>query len=976
MSSAVDVRPRVIKPGVIALLALAVGSLLALLFPGLDFGHPKYLGPPDELSIAYLEQVLRTHPEDRPARLLLARQQRALGHWDAAEASLRLLAGGGDPIAAQAKMQLFELSNARLDALLPGDSARPLRQQQSLAALRQVAPRASGVDLLSHLAETALALEAPGDAAEIYERLASSDSANRHDWLVRAARWRLATGQLTASVNLYMAASQAAPAEWAAREDVLRALEVLTSANRGLESLRAADAALGLWPTDRRLLDRAITLARAQNDGARAKRWSERLIELSPDDDTLLRRHVDIELGQGDVAAAFAVVTRLVSRHPEDASLRRQMAETATWSGHAEEALDAWAWLASHGSDEANRRTLALGHDLFDYDRIAEVLQRRVQAGTITLDELLDLSDALESQGAPEKSLVALRQFETKFGASRSYWTERQEIAEHLQDLPGALAAVQQLQMRFGPRGEDGAREVELLWSLGRAEDALVAARRAAPIMTDDAVSFWRLYGDLAWNLEADDDALTSYMRLWVLDQRDAGVADRLVTLLGGRKHVDEVIRIGGEGFTRFASPALLVAALDAATDADRWDDVRHLVGLVRAGGKEELFTNQPGYWSAEGRLMSHDGKSRAAADAFSKVVALTPDDMGAREDSLWARVDAGLEREPRDDRDAYDDKTDNDAGARLAVALERHDRGAVRTILANEIAALTPSEQIDAARELGQDDRAWTLVKAAPVHTADPEEDAAVAEHRRELADERLSGAWATGGAQALGPLDILQEKARAALRLARFGFELLAEHARLDAAASALINEVHADEWRGGAALSLQEPWGDSRLEAGAYSLPTGALPYLAAVQRWNPTERIDSGARGSVPPVADRQRRPARRRSARRRRGRGQLAHRGRLRRRWFAGRQPLHRARRWFAVEWLVRARRAVAHVQPRGRPAAPARRRLHRGEQPGDDAAARSDGAGARRRAVGQPAAGELHDDRLRADAAPPARRGR
>ncbi len=316
MSSAVDARPRVIRPGVLALLALAVGSLLALLFPGLDFGHPKYLGPPDELSIAYLEQVLRTHPGDRPARLLLARQQRALGHWEAAEGSLRLLAGGGDRIATQAEMELVELSRARLDALMPADPERPLRQQQSLAALRLVDPILLNVDQLSHLAETALALEAPGDAAEIYERLSALDIANRHDWLLRAARWRLATGALTASVDLYLAASRVAPAEWAAREDVLRALEVLTSANRGKESLQAADTALGRWPTDRRLLDRGITLARAQGDGARAKRWSERLVALGPEDDAILRRHLDIELGEGDVATAFTVATRLVGAPP------------------------------------------------------------------------------------------------------------------------------------------------------------------------------------------------------------------------------------------------------------------------------------------------------------------------------------------------------------------------------------------------------------------------------------------------------------------------------------------------------------------------------------------------------------------------------------------------------------------------------------------------------------------------------------
>jgi tetratricopeptide (TPR) repeat protein len=840
MSSAVDARPRVIRPGVLALLALAVGSLLALLFPGLDFGHPKYLGPPDELSIAYLEQVLRTHPGDRPARLLLARQQRALGHWEAADRSLRLLAGGGDRIATEAELELVELSRARLDALMPADPERPLRQQQSLAALRLVDPILLNVDQLSHLAETALALEAPGDAAKIYERLSALDIANRHDWLLRAARWRLATGALTASVDLYLAASRVASAEWAAREDVVRALDVLTSAGRGKESLQAADTALGRWPTDRRLLDHGITLARAQGDGARAKRWSERLVALGPEDDAILRRHLDIELGESDVATAFTVATRLVARHPEDAVLRRRLAETATWSGHAEEALAAWAWLGSHGSDEGEKRTLALGHDLFDYDRVSQVLERRAADGKITLDELLDLSDALESRGAPDRADAVLRRLEPVFGATRAYWTERAEVAEHQQDLEGALAAVGQLQMRFGPRGEDSAHEVELLWGMGRSDDALAAARRAAPMMTDDAISFWRLYGDLAWNLEADDDAVSSYLRLWTLDQRDATVADRLVTLLGGKERVDEVIRIGGEGYTRFASPALLVAALDAAADADRWDDVRHLVGLVHAGGKEDQFAYQAGYWSAEGRLMSHEGKAREAALAFGKVVALSPQDLGAREDLLWARVDAGLEKEPPDD--GGDGNGDNDAGARLAAALERHDRSAVREILMKEDGALTSSEQIDAARELGDDERAWTLVKRAPEHSGDAEEDAAVAEHRRELAEERLSGAWATGGVQALGPLDIFEEKARAAARLGRFGFEALAEHAHLDAAADALLSAINADEWRGGAALTLREGWGDTRVEGGAYSLPTGALPYLTAIQRWMPTERID--------------------------------------------------------------------------------------------------------------------------------------
>jgi hypothetical protein len=50
---------------------------------------------------------------------------------------------------------------------------------------------------------------------------------------------------------------------------------------------------------------------------------------------------------------------------------------------------------------------------------------------------------------------------------------------------------------------------------------------------------------------------------------------------------------------------------------------------------------------------------------------------------------------------------------------------------------------------------------------------------------------------------------------------------------------------------ALSLEESFygtsGETRIEGGALSLPTGALPYLAVVQRWSPSERVDLEVEG---------------------------------------------------------------------------------------------------------------------------------
>ena len=72
-------------------LAGIVSALLVLLFPGRDFENPVHLARPDELSIAYLRMLLRAHPEDAEARLLLVQQQKALGRLEEAHETLSLL---------------------------------------------------------------------------------------------------------------------------------------------------------------------------------------------------------------------------------------------------------------------------------------------------------------------------------------------------------------------------------------------------------------------------------------------------------------------------------------------------------------------------------------------------------------------------------------------------------------------------------------------------------------------------------------------------------------------------------------------------------------------------------------------------------------------------------------------------------------------------------------------------------------------
>lgn len=845
-SSVAPRRPRLITPQGVAAVAFTVAASLALLFPGLDFGHPAFLAHPDELSIAYLNQVLQQRPGDRAARLLLARQQLALGKWADAEANLRRLLreapAGADVVTSRAQLALVELERASVDALPVGDAGRRPRQADAVTHLRQLARAPLESAELDRAAELALALESPGDAAAIYERLARDNAHGRREWARLAGRWYQAAGRLHQSATAYQMASDAAASPADGVADALRAVDVLRAADDGAGALAAVGRALGRWPSEARLLDKGVTVALAEGRVSDAQRWGARLVALAGDD-AILRRQIDVDVAAGDTPAALALALALADRRPDDLALRRQVAELATWSGQPRVALAAWTWLAVRGFPGARAQALDLGRALFDHQTVASLLEASARRGDLKLDDLLELADALEAQGNPDGARATLRRFERPFTGDRRYWIERAAVDERAGDLEGALFSVRTVNRLFAGASES-AHEAELLWSLDRPEEALAVARRQAETANPSAVAFWRMFGDLAWSMEADADAQSAYQHVWTAGAGDGEVAERLATLLAAGGKIDELARVAADAYQKLGASSVLLAGMEAAADAERWEPARRLASI--AAPHRDQFEDEAGYWSVLGRLAQQDGDRGQAAAAFARAVALAPADQGLVEDLHEARVQAGLETEPEDAQDARDAAAER-ASARLSAALDSHDRKAVRQILAADGGSLTMSERIDAERELGRDDRAWALLARAPLHSGDPEEDASLALHRQELSEERLSGAYAGAAFEDLSSLGIFGQWGRAEVRRGQVAIEAVAGHDRLDSAVGPTIGAVHADEAKAGLAFSMQEAQGDTRVEAGAYGFSTGAVPYASAVQGFEPVHGLTIGLEG---------------------------------------------------------------------------------------------------------------------------------
>jgi tetratricopeptide (TPR) repeat protein len=879
-----------LRPAELCFLAATMAVLLWLLFPGADFQDPKYLARPDELSIAYLRTLLRAQPGNRSARLLLAEQQFALGHWEETRQSLAPLLAHADDIAATAQRLALRLDRARLAAASPSDPERPSIIADIKAATRRLLAIAKRSKDAADLAEASLSIADPVGAAAAYERAAALDAPAAPRWLEAAAGAHLQASAPGAAGGDLARAADLTSDPALSRRLAVAALAALTGANQGVQAMPAVTALVERH-RDPAVLEGAVKMALACGDLPHARQWGQERMALGGASDQLLSQQLDIQLGAGDPEGAYRIVQQLLARNPSDAALRRRTAQLATWTDRPREALEAWAWLARHGSEEARKEALALAIKLSDTDRFIEMLELRIKrlrraappdvgvrkaslpragtscapaakpapaaaAETIDISEVLLLAEALEDKGQPERAIAVLESFRETFSYRIELWNALWHLHEAVGDLPRALAIVDQVAGTHGATVDDVVRAAELLWRLHRPEEALgrlVAARNLARENDED---YWTLMGELAWLREKTAEALDSYRMLW-RTQKTALVAERLCRLLEDVRRPEEALVVAEEGFARLEQPDLLVVAVDSAVALERWDKVREL--LRHADRPPARYDNQVQLWLGRALLAAHERRSADAERSLQRALAIDPRSVDAHREWLAVAVQArdrdmthrALEHWGRDAQsdpegaeavaEARELLAEGDVGDQsleeeaLDAAIEGGDRVAIAAALRAPRDKLSLHSRVAALRELGREDDAWDELEAAGITRASAAvvQAAGVAEDLRELREDHLDGSSVDGEIQILGPVETRGVEGRAEIRRRALTFGFVAGADRVIARPGSLL--VLPDHQEGHTLLTarLREGFGETSLRAGLQFLPSGALPALGLVQ-----------------------------------------------------------------------------------------------------------------------------------------------
>ena len=328
----------------IALFAATAVAVMAMVFPRqAEFSAlARFGGAPDAFSIAYLEALVRSSPQDaRGPVLQFARSLASVGRYDDALEWLRSLRG--DPAARELQ---FDVEVDYLRSLKRGDARRDELVSAVHQGLTDRAAERLPPALGEHLARVALEWGWPSLAASYYRHLAQEGDPRLLEWLREAARWYLASSDPRSAAECYGKAAAHAVDVASSEDDTLAAAAALEAAGDVGEASRLVETSARRLRGSKRLLRRGVELALAAERPDAARAIGAILAAIGEASDEELRSQMNRELWARDVRAALALAEDLVRRHPRDDKLRRLEARLAEQAGNDFLALRDWTRLA------------------------------------------------------------------------------------------------------------------------------------------------------------------------------------------------------------------------------------------------------------------------------------------------------------------------------------------------------------------------------------------------------------------------------------------------------------------------------------------------------------------------------------------------------------------------------------------------------------------------------------------------------
>lgn len=275
-------RPRLAPHWLVLLLAMLVGGTLLLLYPRQDLERRLTTDTEQsDLSTSYLNNLLRSDPNNQQLRQLLSeRQEAARLAKAAAEAAAKAI----PPAIPQTEWTQWV---SQVNAYRNLDSSERTPQNPTIRTLRahtqHMGKLETRPDLLMQLAQVALELGDEPTNIEIYQRLVTQATSPAEAAASYASAARTAIGQsrYQLAADFYRKSQVTATDPAQAKASYLAAISALQSGNHTAAALQFAQDHLEPFAKDPEVLQRVVEIARAAGQPQIAARYMRILLKIA-----------------------------------------------------------------------------------------------------------------------------------------------------------------------------------------------------------------------------------------------------------------------------------------------------------------------------------------------------------------------------------------------------------------------------------------------------------------------------------------------------------------------------------------------------------------------------------------------------------------------------------------------------------------------------------------------------------------------
>jgi len=684
----------------IAVLSCMVAGGLWLLYPRQALERRLAEAADTPLSAAYLQNLLRSDPQNPGLRLLLARQQILHGEMAQARSTLEPALASSDPdIHRDALWALWELQHTQY-LRTPEDrqSERKVRLAELRSLLRTLAAERWPTEhqrrllaLAAQFGDDALRKDMLLQLAQVQARL--QDAVVFYD---RAAREALATGDYTGSAELYMLARNSSNNAEQAKQFFHQALRTLLAGNNPAAALALAERELGALADDQETLYLVIDIARAAGRPDIADRYARLLLRLSllrawpqgqeprevpstaaaafddgasllmpsmqqvawpaperpapklpdlPFDDKAYALGYQVFLENNKPEDAWAVAQAAVRAQPSNTVWRERLARVSEWTERPAMALEQWLLIARQTQrEDAWQSVLRLAPGLFDDAALVEALRRQLQRKPGDMALIKALVDLHERLGDP---LPAMRYLQEH---ARS--PEALELLAWLAERAGqpdiALQAWRTL--LSDPAQTTPARAVPaavLALMQGQPDEGLAWLETAQQHLPaeGDASAFWRLTGQIAESRQRRTLAISAYRQLASAPDAPVEDLDALIRQLLP-DHPQEAAQVALHAWERHDLSRHLLQALTLYSGRGEWAPFDRVLALLDPAPNatrrslRKLWRN-PEYLRLMGSHHQNAGRLALAREHLQVGLAASPDSTDMQSALLWLLIDS-----------------------------------------------------------------------------------------------------------------------------------------------------------------------------------------------------------------------------------------------------------------------------------------------------------------------------------------------